>query len=113
MEEFFQKNFASKSTKATEDGNVWYLSHQGIYHPSISNKVRVVLDCSSKCNGRAINIEMLTNPDLANKLIGALARFKIGDLAFIGNWENVISKSSCSKTQELAKILKMKTTVIY
>lgn len=94
MEEFFQKNFASKSTKATEDGNVWYLSHQGIYHPSISNKVRVVLD-------------------LANKLIGALARFKIGDIAFIGNWENVISKSSCSKTQELAKILKMKTTVIY
>ena len=40
--------------------------HHGIYHPSKPGKLRVGFDCSVEFNGRSINTELLSGPDLTN-----------------------------------------------
>ena len=76
MEELFLKGYARKSTKSSNDGQVWYLPHHGIYHPSKTNKISVVFDCSAEYKGRCLNKDLLPDPDLANQLIGMLIRFR-------------------------------------
>ncbi|XP_046551822.1 uncharacterized protein LOC124261551 [Haliotis rubra] len=51
------------------------------------NKIRVVFDCSAKYGGLSINDVLLQGPDLANSLIGVLARFRTDQVAFMGDVE--------------------------
>ena len=76
MEELLLKEYARESTKSLSDGEVRYLSHHGIYHPSKPNKIRVVFDCSVEYKGRYLNKELLPGPGLTNQLIGVLLRFR-------------------------------------
>ncbi|XP_046548997.1 uncharacterized protein LOC124258978 [Haliotis rubra] len=70
-----------------QPGRVWYLPHHGVYHPKKLNKIRVVFDCSAKYGGLSINDVLLQGPDLANSLIGVLARFRTDQVAFMGDVE--------------------------
>ena len=56
-------------------GNVWYIPHQGVYHPKKPEKVRLVFDTSSRYQGTALNDYLLMGPDLTNGLTGVLYRF--------------------------------------
>ena len=49
-------------------GKVWYLLHHGIYHPKKPNKIRVVFDCSARCEGASLNSQLMPGPDLTNSL---------------------------------------------
>ena len=59
MEELLLNRYARESTKLPNDGQVWYLSHHGIYHPSKPNKIRVVFDCSAEYKSRCLSKELL------------------------------------------------------
>lgn len=63
--------FVPKVSKG-KSGNVWYIHHQGIYHPTKPNKIRVVFDCSAKYDGTALNDHLLAGQDLTNGLTGVL-----------------------------------------
>ena len=63
-------------------GRVWYIPHQGVYHPKKPNKLRVVFDCSAKLNGQSLNDNLLQGPDMTNNLIGVLLRFRLEPVAF-------------------------------
>ena len=51
-------------------GRVWYLPHLGVCHPKKRKQIRVVFDSSTEYQGRSLNRELLTGPDLRNSLIG-------------------------------------------
>ena len=89
MEELFLKGYARESTKSHNDGQVWYLPHHGIYHPSKPNKIKVVLDCSVEYKVRCLNKELLPGPDLANQLINVLLRFRKETIAFMTDIEKM------------------------
>ena len=89
MEELFLKGYARESTKSPNDGQVWYLPHHGIYHPSKPNKIKVVLDCSVEYKVRCLNKELLPCPDLENQLIGVLLRFRKETIAFMADIEKM------------------------
>ena len=67
----------------------WYIPHHGIYHPNKPDKIRVVFDCSAKCQGESLNAHLLQGPDLTNSLTGVLIRFREKRVAFMCDVENM------------------------
>ena len=65
------------------DGKVWYIPHHGVYHPRKPNKLRVVFDCSANYRNHSLNSHLLQGPDLTNKLVGVLCRFRQENIAFV------------------------------
>ena len=58
-----------KSELLIDDGSVWL-------HPAKPGKTRVVFDCAAKFQGVSLNNQCLQGPDLTNKLIDVLLRFR-------------------------------------
>ncbi|XP_063878734.1 uncharacterized protein LOC135110395 [Scylla paramamosain] len=65
------------------DGKVWYIPHHGVYHPRKPRKLRVVFDCSANYRNQSLNSHLLQGPDLTNKLIGVLCRFRQESIALV------------------------------
>ena len=94
MEEIISKGYAREAKTNSSDGRTWYLPHHtmeehGIYHPHKPSKLRVVFDCSAELNGKSINKELLPGPDLANKLVGVLTKFREKKSAFMADIEKI------------------------
>ena len=68
-----------------KDGKAWYIPHHGVYHPKKPDKIRIVFDCSAEFESEFLNDHLLKGPDLTNKLIGVLSRFRQEAVAFMCN----------------------------
>ena len=70
IESLIEKGYAKKSTDEDrhEDGQVWFLPHHGVYHPT-KGKLRVVFDCGAVFHGVSLNDKLLQGPDLTNQLV--------------------------------------------
>ena len=62
-------------------GRIWHLPHFGVYHPKKPEQITVVFDSSAKYQGKSLNRELITGPDLMNSLAGVLIRFPRKDVA--------------------------------
>ena len=58
-----------------------------MHHPIKPGKICVVSDCSAEFQGRFINKELLSGPDLTNQIIGVLTRFREEKIAFMTDVE--------------------------
>ena len=89
MNDMIKKGYAEKIPKneVKQDGRIWYLPHHGVFHPHKPDKIRVVFDCSAEYKGEALNKHLLQGPDLANKLVGVLVRFRREPVAFMADIE--------------------------
>ena len=65
-----------------DDFFIFYLPHFPVYHPDKPGKVRVVNDCKAEYEGVSVNNVCLSGPDLLNKLIHVLLRFRIHQYAW-------------------------------
>ena len=65
-----------------DDGFIFYLPHFPVYHPDKPDKVRVVNDCRAEFEGVSVNNVCLSGPDLLNKLIHVLLRFRLHQFAW-------------------------------
>ena len=70
------------------DGYVNYIPHHPVLHPK-KDKCRIVFDGASKFNGSSLNDHVLQGPDLANKLVGVLLRFRQGRVAFMSDIQSM------------------------
>ena len=71
-----------------KDGQVWYISHHGVYHQQ-KGKLRVVFDCAASFKDTSLNQELLQGPNLTNTLIGVLLRFRQEQIAFMADIESM------------------------
>jgi len=71
------------------DGAVWYLPHHGVTSEHKPGKLRVVFDCAAKFKKVSLNECMLQGPDLTNKLIGVLMRFRQDSIALMADIESL------------------------
>ena len=65
MDNLLRSGYAKRSD-ASPAGKTWYIPHH-----SKPGKI-LVFDCSVEFQGRSINKELLSGPDLTNQIIGVL-----------------------------------------
>lgn len=78
IHKFVDKGYAEKVPENEidlKDGSVFYLPHHGVFNQT-KGKLRVVMDCSAQFNGISLNNSCLQGPDLVNKLLHVLIRFR-------------------------------------
>jgi hypothetical protein len=66
---------------------VWYLPHQAVITDKKPGKLRLVFDCSSKFCGESLNDKCFQGPDLNNRLLNVLLRFREHSYAVTGDIE--------------------------
>ena len=67
--------------------HVWYLPHHAVVTPKKPGKVRVVFDCAAKYRGESLNDKVFQGPDLNNKLVSVLLRFRENPVAIMADIE--------------------------
>ena len=84
MAEVLEQGYAERvpDEELGADVKAHYLPHHGVYNAAKPGKIRVVMDASSKFNGKSLNDCLLTGPDSMNSLLGVLCRFRKESVAF-------------------------------
>ena len=62
-------------------------------------KIRVVFDCNSQYKGNSINQNLLSGPDLTNRLIGVLHRFRLEPVASMTDIQVMYYQAKVSESQ--------------
>ena len=67
------------------EGMTWYIPHHAVFSPKKPDKLRIVFDCAAEYKGTSINKAVHQGPDLTNRLIGVLLRFREKPIAMIAD----------------------------
>ncbi|XP_071848188.1 uncharacterized protein [Apostichopus japonicus] len=60
---------------------IWYLPHHAVVSEKKPGKLRVVFDCASNFKGKSLNDRCMQGPDMINKLLPVLLRFRQHSIA--------------------------------
>ena len=63
--------------------------HHPVLNPRKPDKVRIVFDCAAQFQGTSLNDHVYRGPDLTNKLIGVLLRFRQDHIALMADIEGM------------------------
>lgn len=108
MQDMISKGYAEKVTQpdTANHGEVWYIPHHGVRHPKKPEKLRVVFDCSASFGGQSLNSRLLQGPDMTNKLVGVLVRFRQEPVALTCDVEAMFHQFSvCADQRDLLRFL--------
>lgn len=100
MDTLITKGFAERVPNEEilrNDGGVWYLPHHPVLNPKKPEKTRVVFDCAAQHNGTSLNDNVYQGPDLTNKLVGVLLRFRYDRIAFMADVEAMYNQVHVEK----------------
>ena len=75
----------TKQFEVVLSGKTWYIPHHCVYHPSKPGKIRVVFHCRPEFQGRSINRELLSGPDVTHQVIGMIAILREEKIAFMAD----------------------------
>ena len=88
MDKLFERGHAEKTNDPVgTPGLTWYIPHHAVTNINKPDKLRVVYDCAAEYQGTSLNKKVLQGPDLINKLIGVLLRFREGKYAMMADVE--------------------------
>ena len=76
-----ESGFQNSSSKT------WYLPHHAVISDKKPGKLRVVFDCAARYQGESLNDKCKQGPDLNNKLVHVLLRFRQHELAIMADVE--------------------------
>ena len=99
MDNLLRGGYAKRSD-VSPAGKTWYIPHHGVYYPSKPGKI-CLFDCSAEFQGRSINKELVSGPDLTNQIIGALTRFHEEKIAFMADVEAMYHQVQVSEDKQL------------
>jgi len=108
IDDVLSKGYATKLSdehKNRDDGAVWYLPHHYVVHPR-KQKLRIVFDCAARYEGVSLNDCVLQGPDLTNKLVGVLLRFRQEHVAIMADIEAMFCQVRVApKDQDVLRFL--------
>ena len=85
IDKLLEKNYAEEvpesEIESSDSGKIWYLPHHAVISEKKPGKVRVVYDCASQFHGKSLNDRCFQGPDLVNKLLFVLLRFRLHQYA--------------------------------
>ena len=85
MSRIFNNGFAELAPPLAPDEECWYLPIFGVYHAKKKGQIRVVFDSSAQYQGLSLNSVLLQGPDLMNRLLGVLMRFRKDSVAIMAD----------------------------
>ena len=100
MNDVTQRGYAERVPKrelSCDSGKVWYIPHQGVYHPKKPDRTRIVFDCSAEYGRQSLNKHLLQGPDLTNSLAGVLCRFRQEPIALTCDLEAMFYQCKVGK----------------
>ena len=98
VNKMLENGYAEKPpVNENESANLWYIPHHGVYHPMKPEKVRVVFDCSARYPGFSLNDNLLQGPDPTNSLLGVLRKFRLEEVAVIGDIKSMFHQIGISE----------------
>ncbi|XP_053376587.1 uncharacterized protein LOC128547590 [Mercenaria mercenaria] len=99
MKELISNGHAERVPELDLNSNktTWFIPHHGVYHPQKRDKIRVVFDCSATFEGESLNAHLLQGPDLTNKLVGVLCRFRKEPVALMCDVEKMFHQFKVCK----------------
>ena len=83
----------------TQDKQQWYLPHQPVINPNITEKIRRVCNAAANYQGLALNDELLSRPDLLQSLIGIFSLLRTPNGFISQHRSNISSNRYPKKTQ--------------
>ena len=91
IDDLLAKGYAEKveNDEVSNGTRIWYLPHHPVLHPKKPDKVRIVFDCAAKYAGTSLNDQVLQGPDLTNRLVGVLLRFRQEQVAVTADIESM------------------------
>ena len=89
IKKMMDKGYAEEVSEkdVSENAKIWYLPHQAVITDKKPDKLRVVYDCASKYEGESLNDKCLRGPDLNNRLLYILLRFRQHQYAIMADVE--------------------------
>lgn len=90
MRQLMEKGYAEMVPDTeiyTNPGKTLHIPHHPVRNQNKPGKLRIVFDCAAQFNGVSLNNQVLQGPDLANKLLGVLLRFRQGQVALMADIE--------------------------
>ena len=106
MKGLLDKGCVEVAQDADESDRVWYLPRFGVYHPNKPDKIRVVHGCAARVQMMFLNDTLLQDPDLMNKMIEVLLRFRLGSNTFIAAIEGMFLKVQVpSKNRDMLRFI--------
>ncbi len=79
-----------------DDGKVWYIPHHGVYHPK-KKTIKAVFDCSAVFKGVSLNSQLLQGPNLTNRLLGVLTRFRQEHVTLLADFQAMFHQVKVSQ----------------
>ena len=92
MQQFIDREYATKVDPDIYMPRNWYLPHFGLRNPNKPNKIRLVFDAAAKTRGVSSNNQWDARPDLLESLPGVSIRFRQYRVAFKGAILNMFLK---------------------
>ena len=91
IDDLLAKGYAEKveNNEVSNRAAIWYLPHHPVFHQKKPDKVRIVFDCAAKYAGTSLNDQVLQGPDLTNRLVGVLLRFRQEQVAVTADIESM------------------------
>lgn len=85
--DLISKGFAEEVHDSGVPGMTWYIPHHAVVNPNKPGKIRIVFDCAAQYGGVSLNTEVYQGPDLTNKLVGVLLRFREAPVGIMADVE--------------------------
>ncbi len=92
IEDLLRKGYAEKvpnseglDSGAVRANRIWYLLHHPVMNVYKPGKIRIVFDCAAQYQGKSLNDQVYQGPDMTNKLIGVLVRFRQDKVALMAD----------------------------
>jgi hypothetical protein len=89
IKKLLNANYAEPIPKDSAPERVWYLPHHAVMSKKKPGKLRIVYDCASKYKGQSLNDMCKRGPDLNNRLLYVLLRFRQHEFAFTCDIESM------------------------
>ena len=77
MQDMINKSLAEvQDEKKCQQGKVWYINRDAVFHPSRPGKIRVVFEYSAQFHGISVNKSLIAGLDLTNQIIVVFIKFR-------------------------------------
>ena len=98
METVLNRGYAERVPidELNSENRLWFILHHPVVDPNKPGKVRMEYDCAPRSHGVSLNERLMKVPNLVNRLVGVLLRFRKCKIAIVADIESIFYQVRCT-----------------